>query len=119
MLSGIHRCNGIIETFLLFYTHPFGANHVATWLHDFNVCHRDYDKKYSCRKHPFMLLGRTLSVYDAGVDSRADLVDSVVGWQRKWISEEAGRRARLCGRAYYRCQSFLALSVRATVRCSI
>lgn len=118
MLSDILCGNSIIEILLLFYTHSFSPCHVAAGLHDFNVGHRDYDKKRRCGKYPLMLLRRTLSVYDLRVDACADLVECIVGWQRGWFSEEAGRRAHLCSREYDRCQSSVADSVRAALhRC--
>lgn len=115
MLSGIHGCDSLIETLLLFYPHSFGFHHDAAGLHDINVSHRDYDQKYPCRKHPIVLLCCALSMYDAWVDARADIVERVVGWQRQWLSEEASRRAHMCSRAYDRCQSFLAISMCATL----
>lgn len=115
MLSSIPHCNGIIEILLLFYAYSFGSHHVAAGVHSFIVGHRDYDKEHSCWKHSLMLLHRAPSVYDAGVDACADVVERIVGRQRGWFSEEAGGRAHLCGREDYCCQSFLAVSVRATL----
>lgn len=115
MLSDIPCCNGIVETLLLFDAHPFGFHHVAAGLHRFYFGRRNYDKKHSGRKHPLMLLHRTLGMYDAGVDASADPVERIVGWQRGWFSEEAGRRAHLCGGEYHRCQSFVVISVCATL----
>ena len=115
MLSGIPRCNGVIQTLLLFDTHPFRIHHVAAGLHGFHFRRRDYDKEHSGRKHPLMLLPRTLGMYDAGVDVSAHPVECIVGWQRGRFSEKAGRRAHLCGGEYHRCQSFLVGFVRATL----
>ena len=115
MLSGIPRCNGVIQTLLLFNAHPFRSHHVVAGLHGFYFGRRDYDKEHSGRKHPLMLLPRTLGMYDPGADASADPVECIVGWQRGWFPEEAGRRAHLCGGEYHRCQSFLVVSVRATL----